>query len=73
MTPSERYRQVAELFLSVCDLAAEERCRELSSLCGADAELLAEVQALLAYHDPQRPLRESFDRMLRGDPPAARS
>jgi eukaryotic-like serine/threonine-protein kinase len=47
MTP-ERYQRISELFDEALELAAEERAAFLRRACGADAELFAEVERLLA-------------------------
>lgn len=46
----ERYRRISELFDRVRDLPADERKRALAS---ADPDLVTEVEALLAYDEPE--------------------
>jgi predicted ATPase len=50
VTP-ERWRVVSELFRRTLERAPEEREVFLAEACGEDAELRAEVDALLAEHD----------------------
>jgi non-specific serine/threonine protein kinase/serine/threonine-protein kinase len=45
---ADRFQRAEELFHAVAELAAEERRRFLEAECGADAELLSRVEALLA-------------------------
>jgi len=54
---SRRWRRVRDVFAAVEDLAPEERAARLADLCGADADLRAEVQSLLdaAARDALRP------------------
>ncbi len=47
---SERYKKVKEVFLAVCEHPDAEHEEIASRLCGADAELKAEVQSLLESH-----------------------
>jgi serine/threonine-protein kinase len=51
MTP-ERHEQVKSLFLALCALDEDKRPALLDRACGGDPELRAEVESLLAYHDP---------------------
>ncbi|HZE97442.1 MAG TPA: hypothetical protein VE981_10485 [Planctomycetota bacterium] len=51
MTPSERYQLLTQIFISVCSLGQEERCRELDRLCRDHADLRPEIELLLAFHD----------------------
>ncbi|MFI4897106.1 MAG: tetratricopeptide repeat protein [Phycisphaerales bacterium JB059] len=44
---SERYHEVKDIFLSICDLAPEDRDRALDARCGDDPELRAEVERML--------------------------
>jgi DNA-binding response OmpR family regulator len=50
MTP-ERWANVGELFARARGLSNEERRAALAELCGEDADLLREVEELLASHD----------------------
>ncbi len=50
MTP-ERWSVVKSVFHAVLDAAQSEREAMLAERCGSDAELLAEVRAMLASHD----------------------
>src|SRR5918912_954893 len=50
MSP-ERWQQVEEVFQAALDQAPEERARLLTEVCGADAELRIEVEALLAQYE----------------------
>jgi serine/threonine protein kinase len=63
MSP-ERYEQVRELFIEVCELDASARSAMLDDRCAGDADLRREVEALLAAErdqdrDQDDPLRES--------------
>ncbi len=49
MTP-ERYQRIGELFDQALELAPEARATFLEQACGADTELRAEVEKLLANH-----------------------
>jgi len=49
MTP-ERYQQIGKLFDEALELTSEQRAVWLEEVCGADAELRAEVEKLLANH-----------------------
>jgi serine/threonine protein kinase len=48
---AERWQKIRELFLAVCDAQPDERASVLTAACGDDAELRAEVEALLASSD----------------------
>src|SRR5215207_9554420 len=50
MTP-ERWRQVEEIFQTALDLAPGERVPYLEEVCGADAELRRDVEAMLAQYE----------------------
>lgn len=50
MTP-ERWKQIEEIFQTALDAPQAERSRYVMEACGADAELRAHVEALLAQHD----------------------
>ncbi|MHC4100905.1 MAG: serine/threonine-protein kinase, partial [Planctomycetota bacterium] len=45
----DRFDEARELFQAALDLAGEERAGFLDERCGGDAELRAEVEALLAH------------------------
>ena len=47
----ERYEQIKNLFLTVCNLSPTKRASRLDRECGRDGDLRAEVEALLAHHD----------------------
>jgi serine/threonine-protein kinase len=49
MTP-ERYEQIGRLFDKALELASEDRAAWLAKSCGADTEMRAEVEKLLAHH-----------------------
>jgi serine/threonine-protein kinase len=49
MTP-ERHEQIGQLFDEALEIAPENRAAWLAQSCGADAELRAEVEKLLAHH-----------------------
>ncbi len=49
MTP-ERYQRIGQIFDKALELTPEERPAWLQEICRADAELLAEVEKLLANH-----------------------
>ncbi len=46
-----RFARVREIFQAVCDLAPAERQAFLADSCGADAELRAEVESILAWSE----------------------
>src|SRR5689334_8421265 len=48
---SERYQQIGRLFDEALEHAPEQRAAWLKEACGADAELRAEVEKLLDYHN----------------------
>ena len=50
MSP-ERWQQVEEVFQTALDRPAVERAEYLATACAADAELRAQVEALLAQHE----------------------
>ncbi len=50
MTP-ERWRQVEEIFQTALDLAPGERAPYLAEVCGEDAELRRDVEAMLAQYE----------------------
>jgi serine/threonine protein kinase/Flp pilus assembly protein TadD len=56
LTP-ERYQQIKRVFARVCGLAPEARAAYLDQACGADADLRAEVEALLAHDRETLPVR----------------
>lgn len=49
MTP-ERYQSIGQLFDAVLEIAPEDRALWLDQNCGADIELRADVEKLLAHH-----------------------
>lgn len=49
MTP-ERHEQIGQLFDEALEVAPEDRAAWLAQSCGADTELRAEVEKLLAHH-----------------------
>ena len=49
---NERYERAKKLFLAVCDLSPEQRKKTIDNECAGDPELRAEVESLLAHHDP---------------------
>ncbi len=49
MTP-ERYQRIGQLFDEALELSPEHRAAWLEQSCGADAELHAEVEKLIANH-----------------------
>jgi serine/threonine-protein kinase len=49
MTP-ERHKQICQLFGEALELAPENRAAWLAQSCGADVELRAEVEKLMAHH-----------------------
>jgi len=51
MTPSERYRRVSRILIAVCGLNEEKRAKALDRLCRDCADIRAEVEVLLKYHD----------------------
>lgn len=51
MTPSERHHRLTQLFIAVCNLEGEERCRELDRLCRDHPDLRDEIDLLLSFHD----------------------
>ena len=59
LTP-ERYQQVKQLFVEVCELAPDQRAAHLDRACAQDAELRAEVETLLANDWQPLPVEESL-------------
>ncbi|MCP4250735.1 MAG: serine/threonine protein kinase, partial [bacterium] len=55
----DRWHSVRELFLSVCDLEPAERGALLARECGDDADMRAEVEALLASSEEDFELLDS--------------
>ncbi|NLE60161.1 MAG: serine/threonine protein kinase, partial [Planctomycetes bacterium] len=51
MTP-ERHQQIKKIFLAACDLEEGARLAYMAQACGDDADLRAEVEALLRHHHP---------------------
>lgn len=51
MTP-ERHEQIKRIFLAACDLDEGARPAYVAQACGDDADLRAEVEALLRHHHP---------------------
>ena len=71
MTP-ERYRQIGELYHAALEADAAERAVFLETACAGDAELLREVESLIASHDEgadfiAAPALEVAAEMLAGD------
>ena len=58
MTP-ERWRQLEAVFQAVIDLVPEERGRYLSEVCGDDASLRSDIEALLLQHESSRDMLEA--------------
>jgi serine/threonine protein kinase/tetratricopeptide (TPR) repeat protein len=50
----ERFARAREIFLDACERSPDERARALDEACGRDAELRAEVEELLRFHDADR-------------------
>jgi non-specific serine/threonine protein kinase/serine/threonine-protein kinase len=48
---SQRHRRAKEIFLTACEMPADERRTYLDQACGGDDELLGEVEALLEFDD----------------------
>lgn len=46
-------QRLVEIFNGALELPADERAQFISSECGTDAELLKEVESLLAFHDDE--------------------
>ena len=62
MSSVEHWRRVSAIFHAATDAPAPEREKILSELCGADAALKAEIDALLSAHEsPTRFLDQSPD------------
>ncbi len=58
MTP-ERYQEVKRIFAEACRLETEQRAAYLEQTCAADAELRAEVEALLDHDQKSLPIKPS--------------
>ena len=50
----DRHHRVKDLFLDACGRPEGERAGFLDEACGGDAELQAEVEELLGYHERAR-------------------
>ena len=74
---SQRYERISKLFLTVCELPAEERARALDEQCADDPSLRSEVEALLARDAEddsaflQTPMLGEEFSLQRSAPPAA--
>ena len=53
-TPLEFWLRVKELFEQALDRSGDERAQFLKASCAGDAELLFEVESLLAEHDQRQ-------------------
>src|SRR5436309_7131580 len=63
------HQKVIEIFNDALELHADERAQFLSKECGTDAQLLAEVESLLASHDDtflEEDVSESVLELIRG-------
>lgn len=58
MTDAARWKRIQELFHEALDKPPVERTAYLRKQCGADAELLAEVESLLGAHDEGGPVAD---------------
>ncbi len=56
MSSAQRLQQIEDLFHASLELAPEQRQVYLADVCGADKELLSEVNALLAAHESSNSL-----------------
>ncbi len=67
MSSTERHNQISDLFLAACELPPEERATYLDKACVGDAQLRAEIEALLAQDSVQEHfLRTSGGREMAG-------
>ena len=62
MSTSERHKKISDLFLAACELPPEEHAAYLDEACAGDAQLRAEIEALLA----QDSAKENFLRTSGG-------
>lgn len=51
MTKTERHDRITKVFLEACGLASDQRGTFLDKQCGDDADLRAEIEAMLAAED----------------------
>ncbi len=58
-TPKQRWKRVTELFEQALERSREERPDFLNAACAGNAELLREVESLLAQHDAETGFLES--------------
>src|SRR5215813_9007153 len=58
-TPQQRWKRVTELFARALECSRQERPDFLKSACAGDADLLREVESLLAQHDAETGFLES--------------
>ena len=65
MTP-QRHEQIQRLFLAACELEPAARTAFLDLACHGDSDLRAEVESLLAFHNPATVLEE-----VPADPPGS--
>ena len=56
MTP-ERYQQIKRVFAEACRMAPAQRAAYFDQACGADLELRAEVETLLAHDEQTLPVK----------------
>ena len=67
MSSNERHNQISDLFLATCELPPEKRAAYLDKACVGDAQLRAEIEALLAQDSVQEHfLRTSGGREMAG-------
>ena len=57
--PRRNWSTIKALFQQAIDLEPDAREAFLAQACGADAELRAEVESLLAAHDDERPFLDA--------------
>lgn len=69
MDSAERSQQAKPLFLELVDLSPDERVELLTTRCGEDEKLRAEVETLLAAHDSKQQLIEGNAFGVLIDPP----
>ena len=58
-TPRQSWQRVTELFEQALERAPDKRAAFLKSACAGDADLLREVESLLAQHDAETGFLES--------------
>src|SRR5580698_3753398 len=60
MSP-EKFSQVKEVFLAVCNRPPAERDKAVDELCQSDADLAAEVRSLLRSHEKAQDITQTVE------------